>query len=340
MYYDRLNAQQGIASRFSAVRIFRWFVFVGVLTTFISGFEAIAQQSPNLLGASRGDVMRAFGEPENTLRKGDVDVLMYPDGVRIEIRDDVVIDYRGSVGSGILSRGGTEYAAGEDGNVHEAEQKEIEQTAPAPEAEVVPAESPMESAVVEPIVDEPEAIVEKSADEPLTGEIVAEENQQVVETEMNPDHLYDDAAAQAGKYLEGFGAVKEPEPPPKSATAVRTTIQVVARFCFALLILRITLGWLGRPFYFPDLVKVSLLYTAIRGGIHGIGSLGGQWQFINIFEVPDILAFLALAIMLFKFDVTKDGLTALKIAGATVAVLYFLMMGLGVVLVFGLNAIL
>jgi hypothetical protein len=169
-------------------------------------------------------------------------------------------------------------------------------------------------------------------------EIAAETNGPMAKEEMDPDHIYDDASAQAEHYLEGFGAVKNPEPPPPAVTAFQAGLQVVARFAFALLILWITLRWLGRPFYLPDLIKVSLLYTAVRAAIHGLGTLGGSWQFINIFEVPDIVAFFSLAILLFKFGVTKDGLTALKIAGATIAVTYFLMIGLGIVLVFGLGS--
>jgi hypothetical protein len=155
---------------------------------------------------------------------------------------------------------------------------------------------------------------------------------------MDPDHIYDEAGAQAEEYLENFGVVEEREAPSPAATAIQTTIQLVGRFVFALLILRLTLGWLGRPFYFPDLIKISLLNTAIRTGLHGLGDLGGNWEFINIFKTPDIVSFVALAILLFKFGVTRDGLTALKIAAATIVVTYFLMIGLGIVLVFGLGA--
>lgn len=334
---DYLYARRGSTSRGSAARIGRWFGFVAVLAILIGGLELAAQANSDLVGASRGDVMRAFGEPESTLRKGDVDVLIYPDGVRIEIEDDVVIGYRGSVGSGVISRGGTEYAAGEDGNVHKAKPVAIELPVPVAttETEVVAPELP-----AEPAIEKPEMPDESTVEIPVAEKDAGDEAELLVHEEVDPDHLYDEASAQAEHYLEGFGVVRDPEPPSPAATAIGAILQVVARFGFALLILRITLGWLGRPFYFPDLIKVSLFYTAIRAVMHGIGGLGGNWEFVNIFKVPDIVAFFALAVLLFKFEVTKDGLTALKIAGATIAVTYFLMIGIGIVLVFGLGAVL
>jgi hypothetical protein len=337
MHNDQTNAQRGTFPRGFADRLGRWLALGALLTVLIGGFELAAEDSSNLIGASRGDVMRAFGEPESTLQKGDIDLLIYPDGVRIEIQDDVVINYRGSVGSGIISRGGTEYTAGEDGNVHKAKPVEIE--LPKPEAAAEPEVAAPEPPEADPVVvEESEASNETPASEPIVEEVATEETPPAAKEEMDPDHLYEDASAEAEKYLEGFGVAEEPEPPSPATIAVREIVQFVARFGFALLILRITLAWLGRPAYFPDLIKVSLIYTAIRAAIHEVGTFEGSWQFINIFEVPDIVAFFSLAVLLFRFGVTKDGLTALKIAAATIMVTYFLMIGLGIVLVFGLGS--
>jgi hypothetical protein len=43
--------------------------------------------------------------------------------------------------------------------------------------------------------------------------------------------------------------------------------------------------------------------------------------------------------MLHKFEVTRDGLTALKIAGANALITHFVMMGIGIVIVLTIGAL-
>jgi hypothetical protein len=270
------------------------------------------------LGASRGDVIRALGEPENSLRKGDVDLLVYADGVRIEIRDDQVIRYRGPVGSGVLTRGGTDYTAGEDGNVRKPVESvtEPEESVVAEEAELPP--------------DPPEMVDELPAEE---------EEAAPYDPELDPEGIYDEATANAEKFLGDMGMAPEPEPPPPWATTVGTVVGLFFRTLFVLLVLRLTLAWMGRPCFFPDLIKISLLYTALFAAIEGLGNLGGNWEFLHFFRVSEIAGMFALSIMLHKFEVTRDGLTALKIAGANALITHFVMMGIGIVIVLTIGAL-
>lgn len=284
------------------------------------GSLVLAQESSELLGASRGDIIRAFGQPENTLRKGDVDLLVYADGVRIEIKDDTVIRYRGPVGSGMLTRGGTEYAAGDDGNVRKPAAPEVK-----PEPGIVVGESEPPSDVED----------EEPVDEPLVGEAEAAP----YDPESDPEGIYDEAGAQAQKFLEDMGLEAEPEPPPPWVSVVTTTIGLFFRAVFVLLVLRLTLAWMGRPCYFPDLIKISLLYTAMFAAIQGLGGMGGNWEFLHFFRVAEIVGMFALSIMLYSFEVTKDGLTALKIAAANALITHFVMLAIGIVIVLAIGAL-
>jgi hypothetical protein len=291
---------------------------LGAMVALTCGSGAVAQESSRLLGASRGDVIRALGEPENSLRKGDVDLLVYADGVRIEIKNDQVIRYRGPVGSGVLTRGGTDYSAGDDGNIR----KPVEYV-PEPEESVV-----AEEAEVSP--DPPELVEELP---------VEEEEAAPYDPEADPEGIYDEATANAEKLLEDMGMATEPEPPPAWATAVGTVVGLFFRTLFVLLVLRLTLAWMGRPCFFPDLIKISLLYTALFAAIEGLGNLGGNWEFLHFFRVSEIIGMFALSVMLYSFEVTRDGLTALKIAGANALITHFVMMGIGIVIVLTIGAL-
>lgn len=291
---------------------------VAIGIALMCGSMANAQESSKLLGASRGDVIRALGEPENTLRKGDVDLLVYADGVRIEIKDDQVIRHRGPVGSGVLTRGGTDYAAGDDGNIRKPD-------ASAPE--------PGELAVAE------EAEVPLDPVE-LEDELPAEDEEETpYDPELDPEGIYDEATAGAEKFLEDMGMDIEPEPPPPWATAVGAVVGLFFRTVFVLLVLRLTLAWMGRPCFFPDLIKISLLYTALFAAIEGLGKLGGNWEFLHFFRVAEIVGMFVLSIMLYSFEVTRDGLTALKIAAANALITHFVMMGIGIVIVLTIGAL-
>jgi hypothetical protein len=98
--------------------------------------------------------------------------------------------------------------------------------------------------------------------------------------------------------------------------------------------LRIAISWVELPCYMPDVCKVAALYTIIREGMHGLADFGGHWEWIRLFRLDDIIGYVAMMILLFKFKIALSGLTSLKIATATVGVTYFLMLIFGVVLSF------
>jgi hypothetical protein len=130
-----------------------------------------------------------------------------------------------------------------------------------------------------------------------------------------------------------------PPPPPPWVGVATECLGMLLRFGLVVLVLSLTMKWMELPFYWPDLMKVSVLYVAVREIVHGLGGLGGMWELLRIFRIDEGVGFFALAILLYRFGVTRDGLTALKIAAATKLVTYFLMIGAMLALTFGLLAL-
>jgi len=102
-------------------------------------------------------------------------------------------------------------------------------------------------------------------------------------------------------------------------------------------LLAMAFRWVGLPFLVRDLFKVALLSIAVSAGVSGLGSLGGHWQWLQLFRADEVIGFVVLAVALFRFKLVRTGITALRIAVATKVASYFLMIGIGVALSFGLG---
>jgi hypothetical protein len=131
----------------------------------------------------------------------------------------------------------------------------------------------------------------------------------------------------------------EEEPPPSLAKRLLVLgIEIVFRFGIAVLVLRLSIHLVGVPFFWPDLLKVAVLYLAVREVMHGLGGLGGWWEFIPLFRLDDATSFIILACSLTWFKIAGSGLTALKIAAMTKFVIVGLMLAVGLAVTFGLSA--
>jgi hypothetical protein len=135
-----------------------------------------------------------------------------------------------------------------------------------------------------------------------------------------------------------LGAENEEEASqPAWAGAVGQVVLGLVRFGFAVLVLRLAINFVELPCYMPDVLKVAALFVVIREGVHGLGGLGGQWQWLRLFYAADIISFIALCWLLVQFKVATQGITALKIAIATEVASYFVMLLIGVAIVFGFH---
>jgi hypothetical protein len=296
-------------------------VWVLVCAAAFSQVHAADSAAPDLIGLTRADVLTALGKPQSTLRRGGTELLIYPKGVRVELRGEEVVAYQGSEEAVIIGRDGTRYTLGANGKVLRAD--------PLPEvthheAEASPATGP--AANISPTPAE--------AKKPATAAVTAAEDDDPVPSD---DARMAKMRAEMEKAVEDLGKAPEaPPPPPVWIKLVGAIVGAVLHFVIVVVILRLALSIVGVPFFWPDLIKVCLLYLAVREGLHGLSDLGGGWQFIALFRFDDVVSFVVLAVLLFRFKIALSGLTALKVAAATKAATYMLMIGVGLALSFGL----
>lgn len=310
---------------------------LGVLAALLAcaGAAALAQTTrtlteDDLLGLTRIDVVRSLGKPQSTARRGDKEILLFSSGARVELRGDEVISFQGSPTAVITAADGTRYLPGADGNIQRADGQSLvevrrRETPPGPPAELPASENP--GADEAPI---PEALAEPSIDpagpDGAPAAQLAEEGGGLT-TAPALDQKIPGTKVTVENYLEtGHLLPGEEEKPPAWVTVASEAVGMGLRFVLVIVILGLAIRWVGLPFYWPDLIKVSALYVAVREVMHGLGGFGGLWEFIRIFRVEEGIGYLAMMFFLYKFGVCREGITALKIATATKIVTYFLMM--------------
>lgn len=294
----------------SLLRTLAW--TIAVILTPLAAAAADGVAPADLVGLTRDEVIAARGKPSGERARADGSILMiYPDGTKFELRDGRVATAGGAGGGAeIVGADGTRYVPGADGNIQRPVTI-VEPAAPAgPEA--VAGDAAVSGA--------PAPTAEDAAGDSLP-------------PGATPPPSVDPAEAMAAGELpdlaQDFGEEDEPEPS-AAAKAVGFFIEAVLRFGLVVLVLRIALNVVGVPFLWPDLLKVALLYLAVYEVMSGLASLGGLWEFIALFRLESIVSFLVLACSLTWFKIAGSGLTALKIGVATGAVMYFLMLGIGV----------
>ncbi|MBE2216415.1 MAG: hypothetical protein IAE82_21260 [Opitutaceae bacterium] len=271
----------------------------------------------SLIGLSRDEVVAARGKPTGERARADGSILMvYADGAKIELRDGRVVSVTGIGGAEIVGADGTRYVPGADGNIKRPVIVSDVSAADAAEA----ASSAAEAGATGGAALKPAAAVAVAEDEDA-----------------------DDAGADAPggaieKFVEDAEDPEEEPPPSLVKTLLVLGIDVVFRFAFAVLVLRLSIHFVGVPFFWPDLLKVAVLYLAVREVMHGLGGLGGWWEFIPIFKLDDVTSFIILACSLTWFKIAGSGLTALKIAAMTKFVIVGLMLAVGLAVTFGLSA--
>lgn len=307
-----------------------------LFTLVLGGAARASGADADWIGHTRAEVVATLGKPNSALHRGDTEVLMFPNEVRVEIRADQVVVFRSGTGAVIVARDGTRYTPSDRGKVTKLD----EATAAGVGAPPPPAPAPKQAATADEATEDPAAVVEETeADaarettdaEAATDAMVApsfggatdQDTQLLKMTENYEDH---------GKLTE-----HEVKPPPAWFGPVRSIVAALLRFGFAMLVLRIAISWVGLPCYLPDVAKVSFLYVVIREAVSGLGGLGGHWEFIGLFMVPDVVGSLAQAVLLYRFKVVHTGITALKIVAMTQGVTYFLMLVVGLALTIGLG---
>lgn len=274
----------------------------------------------DLTGRSRVEVEQHLGKAASVLRRGEVEILVFADGTRVELRNGEVISTRGNAGE-IVAADGTRYTVDATGMVRTERMAAQLQHASAAEA----------SAVEQVVSSDSQA-----ADEPAE---VAPVEAEVATPEQEIEHPGLALAAEAEKMLKLAEGGEEDVPESAAPPWVGQLIGVGAHFAIVAIVLSLSLKWVGIPFVWWDLARVSVVYLAVRELFHGLGGLGGHWEFIRLFRVDELVSFVALSILLYRFKVVLSGLSALKVAAATKFVSYMLMIGVGLAVSFGLLAL-
>lgn len=288
--------------------------------------SGVRGQETSLIGQSRAAVTAQLGSPQSTLHRGDREILVFANGDRVElIGEEVVAHHSGSEGT-VITRDGTHYRSGADGTLTP---ERVEEVAPPPAPEDAPATivAPQSGEAAEVPATTPPAddTVLGGLYEPVANAPLPEDAKDLPGVaDLNPERL-----------KEKFG-LEESEPPPSWAKPVSSLIGMTARFAIMMVVLQIALKWVGQPYYMPDVLKISALYVVIRDGLHALGGLGGMWEMVPLFRIDEIVGLLALSLLLFKSEITRNGLTAMKIAFATHMVTLGLMLAVGLAMTFGL----
>jgi hypothetical protein len=272
--------------------------------------------TPDLVGLSRADVVAVLGRPTAEREAGDVMIMLYANGVRVELRQDAVVAVRGSSSTGeIIGADGARYVPGADGRVRRVDSPVPADAAALPEPDQAAGGGttglPMDTVDIE----EDEGFSTGAEEGPVGGALM-KELEEHVEAMENP---------------------QAEEPVSATKQVLIFALGVVFRFGFTLLVLRIAVHVVEIPFFWPDLTKVAGLCLAVHAFMEGLAELGGLWEFITLFALDDIVTFIILACSLTWFKVAGSGLTALKIAAATQFVVIGLMFAVGLAVAFGLS---
>lgn len=278
-----------------------------------------AAQAPTpemLIGLTRAEVVALRGKPSGERQRGEVLLMVYPDGTRIELRNDQVVAVNGSAaGAGqIVGADGKLYVPGADGNI----QRPVEISEPPPTDDAAPAAVPARdagpAAASSAEAEDAAAEMVSGAHGTEGGEIMPTEAIRAIEQHLEQS----EQAAEAGP--------EQPPQPPRALQVAASLFGAAVRFGLIIAVLRTALHVMGVPFYWPDLLKVSLLYLAVREVLAALGELGGWWEFIPLFRMQEVISFLILACSLTWFKIAGSGITALRIAVAAKIVVYVLML--------------
>lgn len=301
----------------------------------LGGLLAVAcfAQAEDLVGLGRADVLASLGQPQSTLRRGDKELLIYPEGVQVELRGDKVVGFKGGPQAVIVAADGTRFLPHADGRLRRYEEPAAEA---APAAGVVATDAAtIPDAAVQNAAPAPEpasATAPAPAEKPATAEEEARELGAISPAVVPAGAMMDPA-----EFIAGQGT-DQARPPPRWVAWVSAGLGLGLHFGIALAVLAVALKIVGLPFYLPDLLKACALYLVVREGLHSVGGLGGAWTFIPLFRIDDGISLLALAVLLFRFKIALSGLTALKVAAATKVATYVLMIGAGLAISFGMMA--
>jgi len=280
---------------------------------------APAAAPATLVGLTRDDVIAVHGKPSGERTRGDTVLMVYPDGMRIELREGRVISVSGvtaATGGEIVGADGTRYVPGADGNI----QRPVEiieagtRTAATGAPESDGADTPAEDAE------------DADADLPPGG--------------TAPPSVDAARAAAQAAVAEDLAEYEEDESADELSPGMKLVAGIVGavlHFGLTVLVLWIAIRMVGVPYFWPDLLKVAGLYVAVHGALTSLAELGGYWEFITLFRAQEVVSFLVLACSLTWFKIAGNGITALKIAAGTKVALVALMLGVGLVIAIGLG---
>jgi len=312
-------------NRFRALR----FLAIAVTLLLTSG---VWGQEMRVVGLPRAAVIEQLGQPTANLHGVGREILVFADGESVELIDGAVVVHHPQSGI-LISSDGTRYRSGANGEL-------------IPEPIIAPAPISMETADPVAEADEapapvslasPETVVEAVIASPPNEPALEESEEPTASAKLPEDEqgLPGVADLDSDKLMEDLG-LEESEPPPSWAKGVTAIISMAARFAIMLVALQIALKWVGRAYYLPDLLKATALSVVVRDGLHALGGLGDWWQMIPLSRGDEIAAALTLALLLFKAEVTRNGLTALTIAGATYVGTLCMMPAVGLAVTFWL----
>ena len=290
-----------------------------------SGDTSKPVAAADLVGLTREDVVALRGKPSGERARADGSVLLvYPDGTKIELRDGRVFAATGAGAAQIVGADGTRYVPGADGNI----QRPVVMVGSTDAA----AEGP------KPEVSAPSADGEAAADDDAdlppgatAPPSIAAVDAALAERLADPDDADTD---DAGTFDD-----EESEEAPAGLRIVAFLVGTIIRFGLVVLVLRLALHFVGVPFFWPDLLKVALLYLAVHEVLSGLGELGGWWEFVPLFRIDEVISFIVLACSLTWFKIAGSGITALKVAVATKVVVFGLMLVVGLLVTLAMSAL-
>jgi len=297
-------------------------VCLALACTLVCAYSGAADPAPvptpasmpaTLVGLSRAEVIAARGKPSGERSRGDLLLMVYPDGTRIELREGRVVSVSGGAGDEIVGADGTRYVPGVDGNI----QRPVEIIEPGAAAATDARQEEVDAASAEGADD-------LDADLPPGGTAPPSVD---AARRAAEDAVADD--------LDDFDESDDEDDIPPLYKLIGGLIGAVLHFVLTVLVLRIAVQVIGVPFFWADLLKVAVLYVAVHGLLLSLAELGGYWEFITLFRAQEVISFLVLACSLTWFKIAGNGITALKIAAASKIALVALMLGVGVLLAIG-----
>ncbi|MGJ3243133.1 MAG: hypothetical protein ACFE0O_09290 [Opitutales bacterium] len=253
----------------------------GLLLLFLLTALPLAGQEL-FIGMTRAELVATAGNPTSSLAKGGEEILLYPGGIRIEIRDGAVYRISGTDDYAVSREAWLATQGGEDA-------PGPSELAPPPEPE--PTSAPAAAPPPEPAPTESEPVAEPTPDS------VGEAEQFTPE---QAKQLFDEAMAESAS-----------DPAPKGRPSwASLLIGGLTRFFITLIILYITFKVLGVSVFIDALSLIALVDVLVKTGVEAAVFAFG---FPTTFYLDSLVALLVMLVLVQKLTAATTWPTAVKV---------------------------